>query len=342
MEIRKLAPLSGSLRSWFEAQVERDGRGRGDVTWRGQVAAKDGALTVARSFRSARGIQTFAYVGYPVGSQARFIVTSGASPQSLALALNELNDLGAKLGAMDAGAGKSSNSAQKKTPQVRSQSKTATRGTGGKLAPVAAKGTLKSSQMLGVYLAESYTGGVGGMMVLQFDPVLLLRDGSARRDLEIPPLDLNVARDKAANPKDWGRWTRSGDKFVVRWSPKDKDEIRASYKTKPARPGQTITRAYESLSGGGNTAMGGDVMVYASGRYAFARDGSFSTQKSGGGMSSSITATSSRSRGGRYRLDGHALTLRYNDGRTVRKMFYFFPDGDRAIGIGDSTYTIDD
>lgn len=352
--IKKLSPLNGSLRSWFTAQIERDSRSRGQVTSPGVIQAQGPALSQVRQFRSPRGSQAVVYVGYAVGDRGRLMVASGPSPQSVGRAVSELNDVGQQLGAIDARAARNARgtaSTSRRPTTQRDSNRTAggtgSRETRGGIAAGAGKG-LKSGQILGVYLDESYGTGVGGMMIMTFEPILLLRDGSARRYLEIPPADLDVARDKAANGRDWGRWSRGGPGFVVRWNKGDKDELKSSFKTKAAKPGQTMARAYETIGGGGNTALGGNVMVAFSNTYQFARNGTFSTD-GGGGSSVSATDTSAgvavssrRSSAGRYRLDGHTITLRYNDGRVVRKMFYFYPDSDRAIGIGDDTYTIDD
>lgn len=42
----------------------------------------------------------------------------------------------------------------------------------------------------------------------------------------------------------------------------------------------------------------------------------------------------------RYRLDGHAITLTFPDGRTETRLFYFFPDSDTAIGLGSDTLSL--
>lgn len=333
LEIKPLLPLGGELRSWFEAQVARDGRQRGALVSSGPLKRSGRALTVLHQFRD----QAVVYVGYPVGTRGRLVVSSAPDANTLASSLSELNDLGAKLGALD--------TASQRGAQPTGGPKVAKSGPVAKLAPVAARGTLKSGQILGVYLAENYTFGVGGIMIMRYDPILLLRDGSARRNLEVPPLDLNLRADHAAHARDWGRWTRSGAKYIARWNAKDKDELKASFKTTPARAGQTLSRDYSSMGGGGNTALGGDVMTFYSNSYAFAPNGTFTSGRSGGGMSSSVTATSSSKNAGRYRLDGHALTLRFNDGKVVRRLFYFYPDDKGkhdVIGIGDDAFIHDD
>ena len=349
--IKKLSPLNGSLRSWFEAQTERDSRARGQIVSSGAVKAYPNRLSLLRRFRSG----SVAYIGYGVASQGRLMISSAPDDASLARGLNQLRGVARQVGAIDTAARQAASTySRRPSPSDRDSEREARRAARDKareirggIATAPGRG-LKSSQVLGVYLYEGYSTGVGGMMIMTFEPILLLRDGSARRYLEIPPTDLNVARDKAANGRDWGRWTRGGKGFVVRWSAKDTDELKASFKTKPARPNQTMARAYETIGGGGNTALGGNVMVAFSNTYQFARNGTFTTEGGGGAnvgatdTTGGVAVSSRRGTAGRYKLDGHTITLRYNDGRVVRKMFYFYPDSDRAIGIGDDTYTIDD
>jgi hypothetical protein len=343
--VKKLAPLNGSSVAWFNRAIELDGRSRGELSSGGDVREQKGMMSVVRGYRSSRGSQSVAYMGYPVGNQGRLLILAGTSPMTLLQDVAVMGQVGQQVFDFDksgsrakAGAGSVRSGATK--PRPSRSVKTPVRSNGKPIQAVKARGTLKSNQITGVFLNESYTTGVGGMMIIQYDPILLLKDGSARRDLEIPPIDVNLAQDKAAHRADWGRWTRQGSKIKVKWSDGESDEVKASFKTRPAKPGETLKRAYSSMGGGGNTAMGGDVMTFYSNSYSFRGDGNFALAKSGGGSSSSISAGSSSKNGGRYRLDGHALTLRFNDGKVVRKLFYFYPNDNKSdvIGIGDDAY----
>lgn len=333
--LKKLTPLDGSLGAWFDNQIARDLSSRGEIVSRGKRSV---GRKIATGFvvRSPRGQRVVIYAGYRVGNQGRLQVFSGptaATSQGFA----ELNGLRRQIDRFDAA------NASSTKPRVVSNAGVSTSNSNVKvknLPAVVARGTLKSSQILGVFLDESYSSGVGGMTIITFDPVLVLRDGSARRDLEIPPLDVNLARDKASHKSDWGRWTRRGDKIVVKWAKGESDEIRASYKTRPARAGERLGTRYTSIGGGGNTALGGSVMTFSSNSYAFGRDGRFTTESSGGGSAPGVVANSNSKNAGRYRLDGHALTLVFNDGRRVRQLFYFYPGKNpTVIGIGDDSFT---
>jgi hypothetical protein len=41
---------------------------------------------------------------------------------------------------------------------------------------------------------------------------------------------------------------------------------------------------------------------------------------------------------GTYKLDGYAIELKYNNGKTERRFFYFYPDSKKHFGIGYSVY----
>ncbi len=106
------------------------------------------------------------------------------------------------------------------------------------------------------------------------------------------------------------------------------------------------------MSGGGNTAMGGDVMIAVSNRYDFRSDGTYgrggSTGATNSGATSGVSSAMSRRRppeGGRYGLDRHTLTLTGPDGRS-RRLFFAYgsqkdpPQPDREMAfIGGSVFT---
>ena len=334
--VQKLVPLSASLRAWFESQTARDGASRGQLVSPGQIKAQSSTLAVGRTFRSSQGHQFVIYIGYAVKNQGRLFLFSGPNQSAVTRSVRELSALSGQFAARDAAA-RSATGGGRAPVQATA---------GARVPVIAARGPLKQSQIVGLFLQQGYTTGVGGMMIVEYNPILLLRDGSARRDLEIPPLDINLASDKRAHASDWGRWTRKGKKVVVRWPRGSSDEFETDLKTRPARPGQTIKDRFASMGGGGNTAMGGGVMTFYSNEYTFASNGSFLSGSSGGGSNNSdagsVTAMSNSKNAGRYRLDGHALTLRFNDGRVVRRLFYFYPDSYHVIGIGNSTFIGDD
>jgi hypothetical protein len=212
------------------------------------------------------------------------------------------------------------------------------------------------AEVEGVYFQATYGVGVGGMVVVYFVPVILFRDGTtygiARAALE----DVDLAAERAAKPHRFGRWTRAGDLYTLTDDRGRAQDHRLQdghfFRAFPATPGETFTQSYTRLSGGGNTAMGGSVMIAVSSRYDFRADGTYgrggsvgATDSGGTTGVSSALASRRAPEGGRYALDRHTLTLTGPDGR-VRRLFFAFsshkdpPQIDRdMIFVGDDAFT---
>ena len=348
LTIKKLVPFGISLSSWFNTQVERDAQTRGELYSSAPLKQRGSILSMTRKYRVSGRPQSVAYIGYSAGRQGRFFIFSAPSDSELANGVRSLQSYVRQLSNYDNEAAQRSSVASTTLPRVMNKPPQPIRSTPSKTpsGPIKTfnRGTLKSTQIVGLFLNESYGVGVGGSMTIEYEPVLLLRDGSARRNLAIPPLDIVLAKDKVTYKKDWGRWARSAGKFVVHWGSGSKDELKPNFKVLAGRSGETLQGRYSTIGGGGNTALGGDVMVYYSKAYNFGRDSRFLSDSSGGGGTSSVTSLSTSKNAGRYRIDGYTLTFQFNDGRQVRRLFYFYPDGKRGdvIGIGDSAYTHDD
>lgn len=209
----------------------------------------------------------------------------------------------------------------------------------------------------GVYFRSTTGVGVGGMVVIEFEPLILFRDGSYYEIDDAALEDVDLAAERAARPRRFGRWIRSGDSYVLTGTggkPQDYTLQDGSFfKAYPAEAGErTIARSYRRMSGGGNTAMGGDVMIAVSSRYDFRSDGTYGRGGSAGatnsGATSGVSSAMSRRRppeGGRYGLDRHTLTLTGPDGRS-RRLFFAYgsekdpPQVDREMAfIGGSVFT---
>lgn len=110
--------------------------------------------------------------------------------------------------------------------------------------------------------------------------------------------------------------------------------------TRAATASDKLSGTYRTISGGGNTALGGDVMIAAGTNITFYPDGKFESKSGKRGSSSRVTTSSSSTANGTYSLEGHSITMRYADGRTMKTAFaYMDPKGDKGICIGKATYT---
>lgn len=206
----------------------------------------------------------------------------------------------------------------------------------------------------GVYF-KSYTSfGVGGMMIQDFEPVVLFRDGSYY-EVEGPALeDVDLAASRAANPRAWGTWRRQGATFLLTDDRGRTEDYRLQqgsfFKAYPAEAiGGKLARPYKRISGGGNSALGGTMAIAAQTNLAFSPDGSFSTDSSAGAVGANVAASSRRRGGvGRYRIERHTISFVDPRGATRREFFALGSEGatprvdSDMIFIGDRVFVKDD
>ncbi len=205
---------------------------------------------------------------------------------------------------------------------------------------------LQPSDIKGVVINAESGIGVGGMVIIEYRPYLLLQNGSVYRYPVVAPYDLDVAASKKAEPNKWGTWKLEGKILVItlphkgvmkteRW---DDDWFWA----KTPMPNEKLQGDYETISGGGNTAMGGNTMIFSSSNIKFNNKGQFTMKKAAGGSNTdfdvSTSAYSNSNAAGTYKLNGYSIEMRYNNGQVVRKLFYFYPDSRTTFGIGDDAY----
>ncbi len=203
----------------------------------------------------------------------------------------------------------------------------------------------------GVYLERNTGFGVGGMVVIRFDPVLLLKDGWAYDGWTVTPADLDVALSRKNEPKAWRRYERRGDQIRIQNSKGVWSDFERWNRVLPASPGDRIVGKFTHLGGGGNIATGGSTMIAAFSAYTFARDGTFTSESavgaSGGNEATDprgppgVVTTSQRSSQGSYVLDGYTLELRYGNGRIIRRAFLWFDDKEKdSIFIDGTAYLL--
>jgi hypothetical protein len=203
---------------------------------------------------------------------------------------------------------------------------------------------LAPGQIKQVIIHLEYSYGMGGAVYPTYEPYVLLTDGSIYAEPEVSPYDLDVAASKRSEPKKWGTWKATGQGLQVYWPAKQPKYQRDtwepdSYKVVPAaRPGETLNGGFTSLSGGGNTALGGDVMIVDASQLSFNSSGQFTYAKTTGGSGSNWATSSNRNQSGTYRLDKYSIELRFGNGTVERRFFYFYPDSRQYFGIGGRAY----
>jgi hypothetical protein len=211
---------------------------------------------------------------------------------------------------------------------------------------------IKPNQIDGVYLEQNTGFGVGGMVIIRYDPVLMLKDGWAYDGWMLTPADLDVNLSRKLEPQSWRRYERKGDQIRVQEQGGKWSKFEKWSQVGPAKPGDTLQGTFSSIGGGGNMAFGGSTMIAVVSAYTFKKDGTFSSDQavsaSGGNEATDpngppgVVATSQRSSSGTYRLDGYTLELRFSNGRVMRRAFLWFDAKDKdSIFIDGTAFLIE-
>jgi hypothetical protein len=210
---------------------------------------------------------------------------------------------------------------------------------------------VKASELKGIVLHQEYGVGVGGMMIIKYNPYVLLNDGSVYSDPYVCIYDLDVAQSREVEPKKWGTWKlESATTLVVVMNADrkpDKWEGKAHwFWADPAKKGEKLDGTWSTIGGGGNTAYGGGTMIVSSNVITFNNQGQFTTLSTGGGTTSgpagTVTAYSNKDAAGTYLFDGYSLELQYGNGKVVRKTFCSYDDTREVWVLNSSAYTPDD
>jgi hypothetical protein len=193
------------------------------------------------------------------------------------------------------------------------------------------------SQIEGIYLHLSYNlTGIGGTVQLSYPSYLLLKDGTIYRGLKTPPMDLDIAKSREAEPKKWGRWEKRGTSVIVQWNDGKRETWdKYWYIARPAKKTDRLKGVYGYITGGGSTTVAAAVNI------EFSDDGSFVRKGVVSDLNNALYASGKSQSSGTYVLDGYTIELRYANGKTERHLFYFYPDSNNAIGIGQQAYTLD-
>ena len=185
--------------------------------------------------------------------------------------------------------------------------------------------------------------GVGGMWIFIPKPVVLFRGGDALFDIGNLIRVTSVDADRAAHPRDWGRWKRSasgiellqGDKWKKLDYPKTLERLPAGF---------GLSGDYEYLSGGGDTAIGGGDIIANNRRFVFRPDGKYSSDRLGFVSSNdqlghTVVRSQSPVLVGRYRVDGYLLRLEPPQGPAETHVFVFDPKDPNTLWIDGHGYT---
>jgi hypothetical protein len=210
----------------------------------------------------------------------------------------------------------------------------------------ASRPTVSSAAVEGVYLRRIVSTGYGGMMVFAYEPFLAYIDGSVFLEPSMAPETVDRARSRAAIPYAWGEVVRrTGNSWQLRMLGTRRAgdalerELKGVYRLTPGLAGQSLAGDFRSLGGTGNLATGGSAAVVVEDRWSFLPDGRFARGGFAGSSNSGVTTGASRpSRTGRYRIDGYAIELTFDEGTTERLIFGL-DDSGGLVSIGGTVYT---
>jgi hypothetical protein len=211
---------------------------------------------------------------------------------------------------------------------------------------------LTHEEIKGVVMNMETGMGAGGMIILEYRPYLMLKNGKVYKYPEQDPYSINIAALQQSEPQHWGTWKQEGSVMVVTLPEKGKLVTERWddnwYWAQPAKKGQLLKGSFKSVGGGGNTSMGGGAMIFISENISFNEKGQFTTAKVTGGSNSDfgvdVSTYNHSENAGTYRFNGYSLELRFNNGKISRQFFYFYPDSkdpkdkEPGFGIGGSAY----
>lgn len=188
--------------------------------------------------------------------------------------------------------------------------------------PVAPTKRGQSAQKVLFELKYSY--GVGGAVYPTYHLVALLEGGTAAKLGSYAVDDVDVSAIRRKKSSDVGTWRNSGRNVQVRWADGDTSELKPNVGPPTALPAaRLLPGTYQAVGGGGNTALGGQVLTAQVKQFTFLSNGTFSQSSNKSASSSAAVARARSGNAGRWELDGATLTLTYGDGRVVRTSVFY-------------------
>ncbi len=205
------------------------------------------------------------------------------------------------------------------------------------------------------------TEGFGDSMT--YTLYLLLKDGTVRKDLPVAPDEMNVVLSRRNEPKEWGKWRKTKDGFQVSWAGKTWEEL-PGFAVVPASAGQKVDGYYgwastsgagtmfvSSISWGTRYGINGrfedsssslsvitSADASAPGMVSRSDDDGSSVMGAGPGYAlggDSTKKSTLSDRAGTYSINGYTITFRYENGRIVRRPFFFMDEKHENLWDGN-------
>lgn len=348
MPLRQRADGTGN--SWFKGLVSRDAAQAGytvPANDNGAVNVQSGLYSYTTQVSDREGRKwLMAYMGYQLNSGEYRLARLVSSPDAAFFKANiqaPINHFG-RLAKADGLVFKGSGSKERDTER-----KTTTTSTRVKPEELLTEHGLKPAEVKGIAIHLEYISGVGGAIYPSYEPYLMLTDGSVYDGPSVSPYHFDVAKSKHLEPRKWGAWKAVGKTIVINWPAKERAQDKSDtwednwFWARPATNGEKIEGSFKTISGGGNTALGGNVIVMSASNISFNKQGQFTFAGTSGGSNNGDFGVASstyahKDGAGTYVLNGYSLELRFNNGQVKKQAFYFYPDSKETMGIGTSAY----
>jgi hypothetical protein len=205
------------------------------------------------------------------------------------------------------------------------------------------------SRVSSVMFRAIMTGGVGGSLVREFEPMILFQDGTYfeidNRALE----DVDLAAEKTARPVHWGTWRAQGTAYVFADGKGRPQDYRLGdgnlFVSFPAEAGGPLSMSYRNVTGGGNAALGSDIGSMIETGLTFSADGQFTSAQDVGRSGRSHPGGAGLGAAGTYKAQHHTIELHSSGGGSERRFFAYGSKNDPLvlsrdfIFIGDQGYT---
>ena len=158
---------------------------------------------------------------------------------------------------------------------------------------------------------------------------VLFRNGDLITNPSRPIKQLDIKSSKIQSPKKWATWRKEGSVLWVTKAWKNKTyDWKKYFKLRPAKEGAILVGTYFT-----SDAFGGDRVVNAS-TVSFNSQGKFAWNTIKGGDTPWLPTYSNKNSAGTYKLDGHTITLQYNNGKEESFFFGFYPKDNQHFVIG--------
>ena len=175
--------------------------------------------------------------------------------------------------------------------------------------------------------------GLSGMYVTN-EVNILFKNGDVYTNPSIPLSQLNVAQSKREKPTKWDTWEKRGNIIYVKRSKNGKVyDWKKWFPVRSAANGHRIQGRYACADG-----FGGAVVINAS-LVSFDKQGRFAWKTVKGGNTSWKPIYSKSESAGTYSIEGHVITLEYNNGAKESFFFGLYPKDNQHFIIGSSHFT---